>query len=275
MQFVSESRPVRRGPDQKFSFDRLFYLNYRTVLMRSGSISHFDTQRVLVVEDEAAFAAMLLYNLETYGFLVEHVTNGQEALSRGAKFRPHVVVLDWTLPVMCGIEVCRRLRSLPETKDVGVIMVTARTGDQNAVRGLNAGADDYVVKPFSIIELLARIRALLRRTRAHPERRCLQLREIVMDLTAFRVINGRNVAVHVGGSVLSGPATDLRLMKLAGKHGNSAGVAAIPRQDTSRRLGYAIRSAGSHISRSPRIRAPQVPHRLNDRWLEIGHVLVE
>jgi two-component system phosphate regulon response regulator PhoB len=180
--------------------------------MRSGSISHFDTQRVLVVEDEVAFAAMLLYNLETYGFLVEHVTNGQEALSRGAKFRPHVVVLDWTLPVMCGIEVCRRLRSLPETKDVGVIMVTARTGDQNAVRGLNAGADDYVVKPFSIIELLARIRALLRRTRAHPERRCLQLREIVMDLTAFRVTrNGRNV--HLG-------PTEFQLLKFLMQHPN-------------------------------------------------------
>src|SRR5205085_9344274 len=138
-----------------------------------------------------AFAAMLRYNFETHGFLVEHVTNGQEALSRSAKFRPHVVLLDRTLPVMCGIEVCRRLRTLPETKDVGVIMVD-RTGDQNAVRGLNAGADDYVVKPFSITELLARIRALPRRTRVHPERRCLQLREIVMDLTAFPVTrNGR------------------------------------------------------------------------------------
>jgi two-component system phosphate regulon response regulator PhoB len=105
--------------------------------------------------------AMLLDNLEGHGLVVEHVTNGQQALRRSAKFRPHIVFLDWSLPGMCGIEVCRRLRSHPETKDVGVIMVTARTGDQNAVRGLNAGADDYVVKPFSITELLARIRALL------------------------------------------------------------------------------------------------------------------
>ena len=74
--------------------------------MRSGSTSNFDKPRILLVEDEAAFAAMLRHNLEIYGFLVEHVTNGQEALSRSTKFRPHVVVLDWTLPVMCGIEVC-------------------------------------------------------------------------------------------------------------------------------------------------------------------------
>jgi two-component system phosphate regulon response regulator PhoB len=165
--------------------------------MRNISLSNLDRPRVLLVEDEAAFAAMLHYNLETHGFLVEHVTNGQEALSRSAQFWPHVVLLDWTLPGICGIEVCRRLRSRPETKDVGMIMVTGRAGDQNAVRALDAGADDYVVKPFSVTELLARMWALLRRTRAYPERRCLQLREIVMDLAAFRVTrNGRNV--HLG-----------------------------------------------------------------------------
>jgi two-component system phosphate regulon response regulator PhoB len=128
--------------------------------MKRVGTSDFDKPRVLLVDDEAAFAAMLRYNLETRGFLVEHVANGQEALSRSAKFQPHVVLVDWTLPGMCGIEVCRRLRSRPETKDVGVIMVTGRAGDQNAVRGLDAGADDYVVKPLSITELLARIWAL-------------------------------------------------------------------------------------------------------------------
>ena len=93
-----------------------------------------------------------------------------------------------------------------------VIMVTGRAGDQNAVRGLNAGADDYVVKPFSIIELLARIRALLRRTRTHPERSCLQFREIVMDLTAFRVSrNGRNI--HLG-------PTEFQLLKFLMQHPN-------------------------------------------------------
>ena len=118
--------------------------------MRNGSASSLDQPRVFVVEDEAAFAAMLCYNLETHGFLVEHVTNGREALSGSTALQPHVVLLDWTLPGMSGIEVCRRLRSLPETQDVGVIMVTGRAGDQNAVRALDAGADDYVVKPFSL-----------------------------------------------------------------------------------------------------------------------------
>jgi two-component system phosphate regulon response regulator PhoB len=178
--------------------------------MRNISTSNLDTPRVLLVEDEAAFGAMLCYNLETHGFLVDHVTSGQEALSRSAQFRPHVVLLDWTLPGMCGIEVCRRLRSQPETKDVGVIMVTGRAGDQNAVRALDAGADDYVVKPFSITELLARIWALLRRTRAPLERRCLQLREIVIDLSAFRVTrNGRNI--HLG-------PTEYRLLKFLMEH---------------------------------------------------------
>ena len=180
--------------------------------MRNISTSNLDRPRVLLVEDEAAFGAMLRYNLETHGFLVDHVTSGQEALSRSAQFRPHVVLLDWTLPGMCGIEVCRRLRSRSETKDVGLIMVTGRAGDQNAVRGLDAGADDYVVKPFSITELLARIWALLRRTRAHPESRCLQFREIVMDLAGFRVTrNGRNV--HLG-------PTEFQLLRFLMQHPN-------------------------------------------------------
>jgi two-component system phosphate regulon response regulator PhoB len=180
--------------------------------MRNISTSNLHRPRALLVEDEAAFGAMLRYNLETHGFLVDHVTSGQEALSRSAQFRPHVVLLDWTLPGMCGIEVCRRLRSQPETKDVGVIMVTGRAGDQNAVRGLDAGADDYMVKPLSITELLARIWALLRRTRAHPERRYLQLGEMVIDLAAFRVTrNGRNI--HLG-------PTEYRLFKFLMEHPN-------------------------------------------------------
>ena len=180
--------------------------------MRNISISNLDRPRVLLVEDEAAFAAMLRYNLETQGFLVDHVASEQEALSRSARFRPHVLLLAWTLAGMCGSEVCRRLRSQPETKDVCVIMVTGRAGDRNAVRALDAGADDYMVKPLSITELLARIWALLRRTRAHPERKCLQLGEIVIDLAAFRVTrNGRNI--HLG-------PTEYRLLKFLMEHPN-------------------------------------------------------
>jgi two-component system, OmpR family, phosphate regulon response regulator PhoB len=95
----------------------------------SIGLSDSDKPRVLLVDDEAEFAAMLRYNLETHGFLVEQVANGQEALSRIEKILSHVVLLDWALPVISGIEVCRRLRSRPETKKLGVIMVTGRTGD--------------------------------------------------------------------------------------------------------------------------------------------------
>jgi two-component system, OmpR family, phosphate regulon response regulator PhoB len=174
--------------------------------MIRGNRLNSQKSQVLLVDDEAAFAVMLRYNLETHGFRVDHVTNGQEALSRIRKTQPHILLLDWTLPGVSGIEVCRRLRSRPETKDLRVIMVTGRTGDRNAVRGLNAGADDYIVKPFSVAELLARIRALLRRSPAFPAERWLHWREIAMDLAAFRVTrNGREI--HLG-------PTEFRLLKL-------------------------------------------------------------
>jgi len=118
--------------------------------MRSVGVLDSDKPLVLVVDDEAALAAMLRYNLERHGFLVEHATNGRAALVRIAESRPDLVLLDWTLPAISGIEVCRQLRSRPDTRDLRVIMVTGRTGDQDAVRGLDAGADDYVVKPFSV-----------------------------------------------------------------------------------------------------------------------------
>jgi CheY-like chemotaxis protein len=118
--------------------------------MRSVGVLDSDKPLVLVVDDEAALAAMLRYNLERHGFLVEHATNGRAALVRIAESRPDLVLLDWTLPSISGIEVCRQLRSRPDTRDLRVIMVTGRTGDQDAVRGLDAGADDYVVKPFSV-----------------------------------------------------------------------------------------------------------------------------
>src|SRR5471032_1146301 len=120
---------------------------------------------VLVVEDEAAIATMLRYNLEKQGYRVAEAADGQEALTRIQEQQPDIVLLDWMLPLMSGIEVCRQIRRKPATRDLPVIMVTARTEDQDAVRGLNAGADDYVSKPFSPTELVARIRAVLRRIR--------------------------------------------------------------------------------------------------------------
>jgi two-component system phosphate regulon response regulator PhoB len=147
----------------------------------------------------------LKWNLERNGFAVERTSNGEEALSRCARFRPHVVLLNWRLPALSGIELCRQLRALPQTREVGVIM-TGCAGDQEVVRALEAGADDYLVEPFGIAELLARMRALLRRARTEPERVRLELGELEMDLTAVRVTrNGRDV--HLG-------PTEFRLLEL-------------------------------------------------------------
>ena len=144
---------------------------------------------VLVVEDEAALATMLRYNLEKQGFRVEEAGDGQEALTRIAETQPDLVLLDWMLPV---------------------IMVTARTEDQDAVRGLNTGADDYITKPFNMDALLARMRALLRRSNAVPVKGQLVFHDIAMDLAAHRVTrNGRRV--HLG-------PTEFRLLEFFMQH---------------------------------------------------------
>jgi two-component system phosphate regulon response regulator PhoB len=165
---------------------------------------------VLVVEDEAALATMLRYNLEKQGFRVDEAVDGQEALIRIAEARPDLVLLDWMLPVMSGLEVCRQIRRRPDTRDLPVIMVTARTDDQDAVRGLNTGADDYITKPFNMEALLARMRALLRRAGAVPAKGTLNFHDITLDQTAHRVHrNGR--AVHVG-------PTEYRLLEFFLQH---------------------------------------------------------
>ena len=165
---------------------------------------------VLVVEDEAALATMLRYNLEKQGFRVEEAVDGQEALTRISEGPPDIVLLDWMLPVMSGIEVCRQIRRRPATRDLPVIMVTARTEDQDAVRGLNTGADDYITKPFNMDALLARMRALLRRAGAVPVRGQHVFHDITMDLTAHRVHrNGR--PIHLG-------PTEFRLLEFLMQH---------------------------------------------------------
>lgn len=128
-------------------------------------LSSMQKPLILVVEDEAALATMLRYNLEKQGFRVDEAADGQEALTRIAEARPEIVLLDWMLPVMSGIEVCRQIRRKPATRDLPVIMVTARTEDADAVRALNTGADDYITKPFRPRELRARVEAMLRRPR--------------------------------------------------------------------------------------------------------------
>ena len=165
---------------------------------------------VLVVEDEAALATMLRYNLEKQGFRVEEAVDGPEALTMIAEHTPDLVLLDWMLPVMSGIEVCRQLRRRPATRDLPVIMVTARTEDQDSVRALNTGADDYITKPFNIDALLARMRALLRRTGAAPTRGQHVFHDVTMDLTSHRVArNGR--PIHLG-------PTEFRLLEFLMQH---------------------------------------------------------
>ena len=165
---------------------------------------------VLVVEDEAALATMLRYNLERQGYGVEEAADGQEALLRIAEARPDLVLLDWMLPSMSGIEVCRQIRRRPETRELPVIMVTARTEDQDAVRALNTGADDYIPKPFSMDALLARVRALLRRASPVPAKGRLEFHDIVLDLASHRVRrNGRSL--HLG-------PTEFRLLEFLMQH---------------------------------------------------------
>jgi len=174
------------------------------------AISSLTKPLVLVVEDEAALATMLRYNLEKQGFRVEEATDGQEALTRIAEAQPDLVLLDWMLPQMSGLEVCRQIRRRSATRDLPVIMVTARTDDQDAVRGLNTGADDYIAKPFSMDALLARIRALLRRANSLPVKGQLTFHDISMDLTSHRVQrNGR--PVHLG-------PTEFRLLEFFMQH---------------------------------------------------------
>jgi two-component system phosphate regulon response regulator PhoB len=146
--------------------------------------------RILVVEDEAALVTLLRYNLEKAGFDVATAGDGEEALISVAERTPDLVVLDWMVPLVSGIEVCRRLRRDPKTRDIPVIMLTARGEEADRVRGLNAGADDYVTKPFSPSELIARVHAVLRRARPALEADQLTFADIVMDLATHRVTRG-------------------------------------------------------------------------------------
>ena len=152
---------------------------------------------ILVVEDEAPLITLLRYNLEKQGFRVEEAADGQEALLRVAEARPDLVLLDWMLPALSGIEVCRQLRRKPATRDLPIIMVTARTEDQDAVRALDTGADDYIAKPFAMDSLLARIRALLRRSGSIATKGTLAYLDITMDQDAHRVTRAGK-ALHLG-----------------------------------------------------------------------------
>ena len=143
--------------------------------------------RVLIVEDEASLVTMLRYNLEKEGFDVSEASDGEEAMIVAEESPPDAIILDWMLPRMSGIEVCRQFRRRTITRAVPIIMLTARGEETDKVRGLNVGADDYMTKPFSIPELMARVRALLRRALPAQTKGELTYSDIVIDLDAHRV----------------------------------------------------------------------------------------
>ena len=155
------------------------------------------TPTVLVVEDEDALATLLQYNLEKEGYRVILAGDGEEALILVQEELPDLVVLDWMLPKVSGIEVCRRLRQRAESRNLPILMLTARGEESDRVRGLDTGADDYVVKPFAMTELTARIRAVMRRIRPGLADDRVTCGDIVMDRVAHRVKRG-GAEVHLG-----------------------------------------------------------------------------
>ena len=163
-----------------------------------------DQPGVLVVEDEPAQREVLVYNLEAEGFDVAKAETGDEALVLVEEAQPDVIILDWMLPGVSGIEICRRLKSKSSTRSIPVIMLTARSEEADRVRGLETGADDYVVKPYSVIELMARVRTQLRRVRPASVGEQLAYEDIQLDAETHRVTRD-------GKSLKLGP-TEFRLL---------------------------------------------------------------
>lgn len=161
---------------------------------------------ILVVEDEPPLVEVLRYNLENEGYRVSVAIDGTEALTQIQAELPDLVILDWMLPQLSGIEVCRQIRTDPDSKDTPVIMLTARGEEADRVKGLVSGADDYVVKPFSPTELLARVRAVLRRSTSSSPDETLMHGDLVMDLAAHLVTRGGR-PVHLG-------PTEFRLLRV-------------------------------------------------------------
>lgn len=159
---------------------------------------------ILVVEDEPAQREVLTYNFTAEGFAVSSAENGEEALLLVDEVSPDLIVLDWMLPNVSGIEVCRRLKSRAETRAIPVIMLSARSEEVDRVRGLETGADDYVIKPYSIVELMARVRTQLRRTRPATVGQMLDFADIRLDPETHRV--------HRADHVLKLGPTEFRLL---------------------------------------------------------------
>ncbi len=161
---------------------------------------------VMVVEDEEALALLLKYNLQKEGYDVVIESRGNRVLGQVEKTCPSVILLDWMLPELSGVEICKLIRSKPDIKNIPIIMLTAKGQEEDKIKGLSAGADDYVTKPFSVPELMARVKANLRRAPEIVPVKELVFEDIRMDLTAKKVFRGENY-IHLG-------PTEFRLLKM-------------------------------------------------------------
>ena len=160
---------------------------------------------VMVIEDEEALALLLKYNLEKEGYDVQIESRGGRALAEIEKNGPSVILLDWMLPELSGVEICKLIRSKPDIKAIPIIMMTAKGEEEDKIKGLTSGADDYVTKPFSVPELMARVKANLRRAPEPLQEKELKFEDITMDLVEKKVFRGESY-VHLG-------PTEFRLLK--------------------------------------------------------------
>lgn len=155
------------------------------------------TPSILIVEDDPAIEALLAYNLEKENYKVKVAKDGEEALLMIAERQPDLIILDWMLPKVSGIEVCRRLRQRNETKNMPIIMLTARNDESDKIRGLETGADDYINKPFSVAELKARVKAVMRRIRPALADEVVKFADLEIDRVTHRVRRAGN-EIHIG-----------------------------------------------------------------------------
>ncbi len=197
---LSGHRQPARGAAPEGRHDR----NQHDARREGRLMSPADQPVVLLVEDEPAQREVLSYNLESEGFRVVQAGNGDEALMLVEEAGPDVIVLDWMLPSVSGIEVCRQLKSRPSTRSVPIIMLSARSEEVDRVRGLETGADDYVVKPYSVVELMARVRSQLRRARPSSVGLTLEFEDIRLDPETHKV--------HRGAQLLKLGPTEFRLL---------------------------------------------------------------
>ena len=167
---------------------------------------------VLIVDDEPAQLALLSYNIKAAGFRVATAKDGEEAVLAVAEQGPDVILLDWMLPRLSGLEACRQIKATPEGRAAAIIMVSARSEESDRVRGLDTGADDYIVKPYSVAELIARVRANLRRLRPVSAGQALEVDDIRLDPDTYRV-------TRAGQTLHLGPTEFRLLAALMERHG--------------------------------------------------------